>query len=66
MSDSLNAQELSNNRWSKFQRYYAENGHLRIPRRDRDLGKVVHAIRTKKAFLSNDEFKSWLDERNFF
>ena len=51
--------------WPKFEAWYEKNKHLRIPRKDPELGNVVNNIRNHKSFLHHVDFKAWLDERGF-
>ena len=51
--------------WPKFERWYEENKHLRIPRCDTELGSVVNNIRSRKDFLQHADFKDWLDAHGF-
>ena len=51
--------------WPKFKAYYEKHGHLRVPRSDPDLGKIVDNIRSEKSFLWHSDFRAWLYERGF-
>jgi hypothetical protein len=46
--------------WPKFKRWYEEKEHLRIPRSDPDLGRVIDHIRTRKDYLHHADFAMWL------
>ena len=51
--------------WPKFEAYYEKHEHLRVPRSDPELGKIVSHIRSRNDYLWNADFKAWLDERGF-
>lgn len=51
--------------WPKFEAYYQEHTHLRVPLRYPELGMIVKSIRSQNSFLQYDDFKKWLNERNF-
>ena len=56
----VNRAHLELDVWPKFKRYYAEHGHLRVPRSDPDLGRAVNNIRSQKYFLHYADFAMWL------
>ena len=46
--------------WPKLESWYEEKKHLRIPKRDPELGSVVNSIRSQKSFLQYADFAMWL------
>ena len=51
--------------WPKFKAYYEEHRHLRVPRSDPDLGRIMNGIRSRGYFLWHADFKAWLDAHGF-
>ena len=51
--------------WPKFNAFYEENQHLRVPRSHHDLGNIVKGIRNIKSFLWHEDFRKWLYEHGF-
>ena len=46
--------------WPKLERWYEANKHLRVPKTDPELGRVVSHIRSQKSFLQHADFAMWL------
>jgi hypothetical protein len=51
--------------WPKFKAFYEAHEHLRVPRSNPDLGRIVNHIRTRNDYLWHADFKAWLYERGF-
>tara|TARA_B100001741_G_scaffold165345_1_gene136610 strand:+ start:4773 stop:5909 length:1137 start_codon:yes stop_codon:yes gene_type:complete len=59
--------------WPAFDKFYADNHHLRIPKNHTEevngkeikLGQIVHSIRTLGCKLQHLDFKQWLDCHDF-